>query len=79
MRKYPVTVYDKHGKCHGTIGFRNAGFCVRKKIALKRDYLGNDVVGITVTAVLPICMELKVDLKKLDNAVMEALKANETA
>ena len=54
-------------------------FCLRKKIASERDYLGKDVVGITIIAILPTCIERKVDLKKLDNEVMEALKANETA
>ena len=49
------------------------------KIASERDYLGKDVVGITIIAILPTCIERKVDLKKLDNEVMEALKANETA
>lgn len=79
MSKYPIMVYDKHGKCHGSITFNNAMYCYRKKIALKRDFLGKDVVAITIIAVLPACIEHKVDLKKLDYEVMEALKANETA
>ena len=79
MSKYPVMVYDKHGKGYGTIDFNNAMFCLRKKIASERDYLGKDVVGITIIAILPTCIERKVDIKKLDNEVMEALKANETA
>ena len=79
MRKYPVTVYDKRGKCYGTIAFDKAMFCVRKDIALGRDFLGKVVVAITITAVLPTCIESKFDLKKLDDEVMEALKANETA
>ena len=40
MSKYPVMVYDKHGKGYGTIDFNNAMFCLRKKIASERDYLG---------------------------------------
>lgn len=79
MSKYPVTVYDKRGKCYGTIAFDKAMFCVRKDIALGRDFLGKDVVAITVTAVIPTCIENDVDLKKLKKPVMEALKANETA
>ena len=79
MSKYPVMVYDKHGKGYGTIDFNNAMYCLRKGIALGRDFLGKVVVAITITAVLPICIERKVDLKKLDDEVMEALKANETA
>lgn len=79
MSPYPVMVYDKYGKCHGSITFNNAMYCYRKKIALKRDFLGKVVVAITIIAVLPTCIEYKVDLKKLDDEVMEALKANETA
>ena len=79
MSKYPVMVYDKHGKGYGTIDFNNAMFCLRKKIASERDFLGKDVVAITVTAVIPTCIENDVDLQKLKKPVMEALKANETA
>ena len=79
MSQYPVMVYDKHGKCHGSITFNKAMYCQRKNIALGRDFLGKVVVAITITAVLPTCIERKVDLKKLDDEVMEALKANETA
>ena len=56
MSKYPVMVYDKHGKGYGTIDFNNAMFCLRKKIASERDYLGKDVVGITIIAILPTCI-----------------------
>ena len=79
MSTYPVMVYDKHGKCHGSITFNNAMYCYRKNIALKRDFLGKVVVAITIIAVLSTCIKNKVDLKKLDDEVMEALKANETA
>ena len=79
MSQYPVMVYDKHGKCHGSITFNNAMYCLRKNIALGRDFLGKDVVAITITAIIPTCIENDVDLQKLKKPVMEALKANETA
>ena len=79
MSKYPVMVYDKHGKCHGPIAFDKAMYCRRKNIALGRDFLGKDVVAITITAVISTCIENDVDLQKLKKPVMEALKANETA
>ena len=79
MSPYPVMVYDKYGKCHGPIAFDKAMYCRRKNIALGRDFLGKDVVAITITAVIPTCIENDVDLQKLKKPVMEALKANETA
>ena len=79
MSKYPVMVYDKHGKCHGPIAFDKAMYCRRKNIALGRDFLGKDVVAITITAVIPTCIKYDVDLQKFKKPVMEALKANETA
>lgn len=79
MGWYPIEVYDKHGKAHGTVSRKIAWFCLRKEIASKRDHLGNDIVSITINVVIPTCIKLRIDLEKMDDAVLEALKANETA